>query len=329
MGLATPAAVMVGLGRAARHGILIKGASTLEHFRGIRQIVFDKTGTLTTGKLQITAIKVLEGDESTFKQILYTLEKHSSHPIAVALTRQWSDSHAFLLKEVKEIKGFGLEGTDASGNSYRVGPYTMASALTEDHAHAVYVLRNNRLLGWIDMEDTLRSDAAETVALLKKQGIKTILLSGDRKQVCKEIANRLGMDEVYAEQTPEQKMQVVQRLRRQAPLAMVGDGINDAPALALADIGISLSDASHVAVQSANVVLLSNQLKSLPMAMAMGRHTYLTIRQNLFWAFFYNIVALPVAALGYLNPIIAAAAMGFSDVVLAVNSVRLRYKRVL
>jgi Cu+-exporting ATPase len=328
MGLATPAAVMVGLGRAARNGILIKGAHTLEHFQHIRQVVFDKTGTLTTGRPSVSSWKVTEGTAEEFQKIVYSLEKHSSHPVARAVTSSWKDIGELDLQEVREIRGAGLEASDALGNFYQVGSSALSGNGHEAPGHAIYVHKNGRLLGWADTEDTLRADAGETIRTLKAKGIKTILLSGDRSDKCQEIAEKLGIDEVHAEQRPEQKMALLHHLRAAGPTAMIGDGINDAPALTLADIGISLSDASQVAIQSADVVILGGHLGNLPLALALGKHTFLTIRQNLFWAFFYNVIAIPVAALGWLSPILGAAVMALSDVVLAFNSIRLKYKKI-
>lgn len=220
-------------------------------------------------------------------------------------------------------------GRDAEGAQYSAVSYAGAAHLTTDGQHNIYVLKNNELLGWIDLEDTLRPEAKEIVAYLKSKNIKTILLSGDRYHNCKKVAGLLGIDEIIAEQTPEQKLQKVTALTAAAPTIMVGDGINDAPALAKATIGISMSDASQLAVQSAQVVLMNSGLDKLPTALGLGRHTYLTIKQNLFWAFIYNIVAIPVAALGFLSPTFGALVMGLSDVVLAANSVRLFVKKVV
>lgn len=329
MGLATPAAVMVGLGRAARNGILIKGANTLESFRNIRQIVFDKTGTLTTGKLQLGQWQAFGLDETSFRSVVFSLEKYSSHPIARSIVAQWKGVPQKQLQQVRERKGVGMLARDADGNEWQLGSYAMAKQVTQDDAHSIYLLKNGALAGWIDFIDELRPEAKEVMATLKANGIRTILLSGDMQRKCDQIARELGMDEVLAEQSPEQKLQQIDLLIQQAPTAMVGDGVNDAPALAKATIGISLSDATQVAMQSANVILLNNQLGALPLALGLGKHTYLTIKQNLFWAFLYNVVAVPVAALGFLNPIVGALVMGLSDVVLGINSVRLRFKRVM
>lgn len=329
MGLATPAAVMVGLGRAARNGILIKGANTLESFRNIRQIVFDKTGTLTTGKLQIGQWKAIGLEDEAFRSLVYSLEKYSSHPIARSLAAAWKGVPETALQQVREHKGTGMAAKDKEGNEWRLGSYIMAKEATTDDSHSIYLLRNGELAGWIDFIDELRPEAKKVIAELRQKGIRTILLSGDMRRKCEQLASELNIDQVFAEQSPQQKLQKIDALMGGAPTAMVGDGINDAPALAKATIGISLSDSTQVAMQSANVILLNNHLGALPLAMGLGKHTYLTIKQNLFWAFIYNVVAIPVAALGFLNPIVGAFIMGLSDVVLAINSVRLRFKNVL
>lgn len=329
MGLATPAAVMVGLGRAAKNGILIKGGHTLEEFKNIRQVIFDKTGTLTTGKLSIGDMYFEGMDEQAFRSIIFSLEKYSSHPIAKSITQIWQGTPTITLKQVREQKGIGMLGKDEAGNQWQLGSYKIAQHLTGDDSHEVYLLKNDAWVGWLNFKDELRPGAKNAVSALKAQGIEPILLSGDTKRKCQELATKLGIEKVYSEHSPAEKLQKVNEIMALAPTAMVGDGINDAPALSKASIGISLSDATQVAMQSANVVLLKNDLASLPLAMGLGKHTYLTIKQNLFWAFSYNVVAIPVAALGFLNPILGAAVMAVSDIVLAINSIRLRYKKVI
>lgn len=222
-----------------------------------------------------------------------------------------------------------MKGETQDGDIYQAGSYKLAPSSENGRMHNVYVLKNNDLLGWIDIEDEIRSEAPGVLNYLRSQGIKTILLSGDRSDICTRLANKLNMDEVMAEQSPEQKLEKIGALTAIAPTAMIGDGINDAPALARATIGISLSDASQVAMQTADVVLMNHSLKNLPLSLGLGKHTFITIRQNLFWAFAYNIVAIPVAAFGLLTPGIAALVMGLSDVVLAINSVRLFVKKVV
>jgi Cu+-exporting ATPase len=222
-----------------------------------------------------------------------------------------------------------MKGEDKDGNVFWAGSYKIANNHTNDNLHNVYILKNNELIGWIDVEDELRPEAKDVITYLKSKGIKTILLSGDKQEKCNHIANILGIDEVYAEQSPEEKLIKIAALNAASPTAMVGDGINDAPALAKATIGISLSEASQMAIQSAQVVLMHAGLKKLPTALGLGKHTYLTIKQNLFWAFFYNIIAIPIAAFGFLTPTFGAMVMGLSDVVLAINSVRLFIKKVI
>ena len=215
------------------------------------------------------------------------------------------------------------------GVAYTIGSYKIIDGLDGEEGHNVYVVRNGALLGWIDLGDEIRPEAKEVVGYLQARGIKSILLSGDLYAKCRQLADALGIEEVIAEQTPEQKMAKVAELTDAAPTVMIGDGINDAPALAKATIGISMSEASQMAMQSAHVVLMGSDLSKLPTALGLGRHTYLTIKQNLFWAFAYNIIAIPIAALGLLSPTFAALAMGFSDVILGVNSVRLYTKKVV
>ena len=330
MGLATPAAIAVGLGRAAKNGILFRNATSLEMFKNITQVVFDKTGTLTTGRFVIANWQLTNGNkqEEHFKRMVYSLEKYSNHPIAKSIAEAWKTRDEIKWKKIEEVKGLGMKATDNDGNEYWAGSYNVAKEHTKDDDHSVYVVKNDQLLGWIDIKDETRPEAKSVINYLHSKNIKTILLSGDRRAKCEELAKQLNIDVVIAEQTPQQKLEKIAELNATSPTAMVGDGINDAPALAKATIGISMSEASQIAVQSAQVVLMSQGLKKLPMALGLGKHTYLTIKQNLFWAFAYNIVAIPVAAFGFLTPTFGALVMGLSDVVLAINSVRLFVKKV-
>jgi Cu+-exporting ATPase len=328
MGLATPAAIAVGLGRAAKNGILFRNATSLEMFKNITQVVFDKTGTLTTGKFVVSGFKFLVGEESEFKKIAYSLEKYSNHPIAKSITEDWKIKDEIRWNKIEEIKGLGMKAIDKEENEYWAGSFNVAKEFTKEDNHNIYIVKNNQLTGWIDVKDEIRPEAKSVIDYLHGKNIKTILLSGDRRAKCEALAAQLNIDVVIAEQTPEQKLQKIADLNAATPTAMVGDGINDAPALAKATIGISMSEASQVAVQSAQVVLMSQGLKKLPMALGLGKATYVTIKQNLFWAFAYNIVAIPIAAFGFLTPTFGALVMGLSDVVLAINSVRLFVKKV-
>jgi Cu+-exporting ATPase len=327
MGLATPAAIAVGLGRGAHKGILFRNARHLEAFKNIRQVVFDKTGTLTTGEFFISQWQLYPDaglSSENFKEIAFSLEKYSTHPIAKSITREWRPSageprvrpaqrSTLRWQKVEEVKGLGMRGETKEGDIYWAGSYKVAANLTSDATHNVYIVCNQRLLGWIDVRDTLRPEAARVVSWLHGKGIHTVLLSGDRQQACQDVAATLGIQEVLAEQTPEQKLQQVTRLNNEMPTAMVGDGINDAPALARATIGISMSYASQLAVQTADVVLMNNGLQQLPAALGLGRQTFSTI---------------PVAAFGLLTPALAALVMGLSDVILVANSLRLYVKKV-
>ena len=328
MGLATPAAVAVGLGRAAKNGVLFRNAKSLELFKDIKLAVFDKTGTLTTGHFKISSFKA-HIPEDDFKQVACSLEKFSGHPIAKCVAKEFKTKNLINWKSVEEIKGLGVKAVDADGNIFIAGSYKTVSHLQTEKNHNIYITKNKELLGWIDVSDELRPEAKPVIDALKAKGIKTILLSGDHKEKCDAVAKQLGIDEVIAEQTPAQKLEQITSLSKTAPAAMIGDGINDAPALARATIGISMSDASQLAMQTASVVLMNKGLMNLPLSLGLGKHTYLTIKQNLAWAFLYNIIAIPVAAFGFLSPTFGALIMGLSDVVLAINSVRLRWKKVV
>ena len=205
------------------------------------------------------------------------------------------------------------------------------TSVTTEQGHNIYVTKNSQLLGWIDVADTIRPEAKQVIQSLHSAGIHTVLLSGDHKANCEKVANELGIKEFYFEQSPQQKLDTITHLNQTIPTAMLGDGINDAPALAKATVGISLSEATQIAVQSSQVVLMSHGLQHLPQALGIGKHTYLTIKQNLFWALAYNVIAIPVAAYGLLGkfaPAYGALLMGLSDVVLVINSLRLKWKKV-
>lgn len=328
MGLATPAAVAVGLGRAARMGILVKGGDTLERMRGLKQMVFDKTGTLTTGELRVEEAIVDGILEEDFRSRVAALESYSSHPIAKSIVRQWGNGDAAFFRNVREEKGRGMEGTDAAGSRWQLGSQAWAGPAAAPAGYDLYLTQDGAFRGALKLSDELRPDAAGTIAELKRMGFRTILLSGDRQEKCEAVAARLGIDEVLAEKTPEEKNAALERLSTQAPTGMVGDGINDAPALARAAVGFSLGDATQIAIGSASVILSGNKLSALPRAIRLGVYTEATIKSNLFWAFIYNVVAIPVAAAGLLHPTWGAGVMALSDVVLVLNSLRLGVRRL-
>ncbi|MFO7999564.1 MAG: cation-translocating P-type ATPase [Bacteroidales bacterium] len=328
LGLAIPTAVVVGLGRSAKNGILIKGGTAIDKFSAMETIVFDKTGTLTTGRFKVKNLQSFGFPESKVGPVLFSMEQHSSHPIAHSIVKHFKGGGEISLEKVEERKGLGLEAVDKEGNRFVVGSYHVAAHLTDDSSHNMYLLMNDRLIAWLDLEDEIKPEAKAAIEFFKRRGIKTVLLSGDREYRCREVASILGIETVYAEKLPHQKLEVIDALSATSRVGMVGDGINDAPALARAFIGISMSDATQVAVKSAEVVLLKGNLELLTRAFATTRTTLRTVKENLFWAFFYNVAAIPLAMAGFLTPIVAAGAMAASDVVVVLNSLRLKRRKL-
>lgn len=327
MGLATPTAVMVGLGRAAKNGVLIKGGDTIEAVANTKYVLFDKTGTLTTGKFSVNEIKAETGfDVEYIRGVITAIEERSNHPIAKSLVNglQKLPQQKLILRTAVEEKGLGMRAEDVDGNTYFLG-----TAKKNDNANFnLSLYKNQALIAQIAIDDTIKPDAAALIADLKKAGIVPVLLSGDKANRCAAVAKIIGITEVHAEMLPEEKLSVVDMYRKKGKTIMIGDGINDAPALTQADVGVSMNDASHIAMQSAKVILLNTDLQSVVKFLQISRHTLLTIKQNLFWAFAYNIIAIPVAALGFLNPMVGAFAMAFSDVIVIGNSLRLKVKKV-
>ncbi len=326
MGLATPTAIMVGLGRVAGKGIVIKGAKTVELLSGVKTVVFDKTGTLTTGNFSIGNIETKNYSEAEVKSVIYGLEQHSSHPIAKSILAALNNVTAFSFSEVEEIKGLGMKGVDNEGNVFMLGS---SKILAENNtAYDLYLTKNNSVIASLNIEDDIKPEAAAVIAFLKQQGMEVVMLSGDSQKKCDEVARKLNIDTVHAAVSPAGKLKIIEALNVKNPTAMVGDGINDAPALAKATVGISLSNASEIAMDSAQVILLKGNLTVLKEAFLISRHTFSTIKQNLYWALSYNIIAIPVAAAGFLNPMVAALSMAFSDVVVIGNSLLLKWKNL-
>lgn len=327
MGLATPTAVAVALGTAARKGILIKGAATMEAVVSIRTLAFDKTGTLTTGAFSVNNISLYNGAaQESVDNMLYSMEQHSAHPIAQSIS-DFLKTRAtkVALKEIYEEEGVGMKAKDEAGHSYLLGSYKVAEKATRESHHSVYLLQDDKLMATVDIEDTICKNAASAVSELKKMGIHTVMLTGDKQTAAAKIASAVGIDEVHAEQLPYQKLDEISRLSGISPTAMVGDGINDAPALAMANLGISLGGATKIAMQAAQIILLGeHDLSQLPLVFKISAATLKVIKQNLFWALLYNVVAIPLAASGMISPIWSALAMSFSDVIVVGNSLRLK-----
>jgi Cu+-exporting ATPase len=327
MGLATPTAVMVGLGRAAKNGILIKGGDTVEAVTNTKYILFDKTGTLTTGKFSLQTIKPEDGFSiEQVRGVIIAIEERSNHPIARSLVTelQLLPQQKVILRIATEERGLGMRAEDVDGNHYFLGT---AKHKTEDSFN-LSLYRNQVRMAQIAADDTIKPDAAQLIAKLKEMGITPVLLSGDKTARCNVVAKALGIQEVHAEMLPEDKLKLVDVYRKKGKTIMIGDGINDAPALTQADVGVSMNDASHIAIQSAKVILLNTDLQSVVKFLQISRHTLITIKQNLFWAFAYNIIAIPIAAIGLLNPMAGALAMAFSDVIVIGNSLRLKVKKI-
>ena len=350
MGLATPTAIIVGVGKAAQNGILIKNAESLEKFNGINFVIMDKTGTITKGEPSVTDIKPV----STHKikeslQLLASLEAHSEHPLAVAVVeRAKSDNLSNLsIKDFEAIEGKGLRGI-IHGIEYYAGNLKLAEDLDisldekliktfASHGKTpVVLMAKKKVIAYFAIADTIKDDAVEAVQKLHKLGIKVAMLTGDNHRTAEYIAKQVGIDLVIAEVLPADKANEVKKLQQEGfKVAMVGDGINDAPALATADVGVAMGTGTDVAIESAGITLLGGHISKLPKAIKLSRSTMRVIKQNLFWAFFYNIVGIPIAAgalypfLGImLSPAIAGAAMAFSSVSVVTNSLLLKRTRL-
>ncbi|MBY3184239.1 MULTISPECIES: copper-transporting P-type ATPase [Rhizobium] len=348
LGLATPMSIMVGVGRGARMGVLIKNAEALERFERIDTLVVDKTGTLTEGRPKVIALKVVQGfDEAELLRLAATLERASEHPLAAAIVAAAKD-RGLALSEAREFDspvGKGVTGT-VDGRKLVIGSHRImaeagvdlstlvaeAEALRGEGATVIYVAIDGEVGGLVAIADPIKATTPEALRSLRKENIRVVMLTGDNRTTAEAVARRLGIDEVEAEILPEDKGKVVARLRSEGRVvAMAGDGVNDAPALAAADVGIAMGTGTDVAIQSAGVTLLKGDLQGIARARKLSHATMSNIRQNLFFAFIYNAAGVPVAAgvlypaLGLLlSPIIAAAAMALSSVSVIGNSLRLR-----
>ncbi len=352
LGLATPMSIMVGVGRGAEAGVLIKNAEALERMEKVDTLVVDKTGTLTEGRPSVVAIEVAGGfEEQDLLRIAASLERSSEHPLAAAIVKAAEDRGLALVEPsgVDQPVGKGIVGVvdDKAivlGNASFLEEYDVdLGALTEaadrlrtDGATAIYIAVNGKAAGVIAIADPVKETTGDALAALREAGIKVIMLTGDNRVTAEAIARRLGIDDVEADVLPDQKSAVVQRLREEGRIvAMAGDGVNDAPALAAADVGIAMGSGTDVAIESAGVTLLRGDLLGIVRARHLSHATMANIRQNLFFAFAYNVAGIPVAAgvlypiFGLLlSPVIAAAAMALSSVSVIANSLRLRFARI-
>lgn len=319
MGLATPTAVTVALGRAAKSGIFFKSAAGIEALHRVQHLVIDKTGTLTDGAFALSSLD-LKGDSNRQEvvNIVYGLEQLSLHPIAKSLTKQLKEEKNLMqFVNTKEEKGKGVYGEDLEGNSYWVGK--------SDQVAGIAVMKNDTLLAELSLTDSVRDGATDFISLLSKKGVTPIMLSGDKIEKCQNVAQQVGIHQIEGEKLPEEKLSIIGKFNAKGMTAFVGDGINDGPALSQAGLGISLAKATDVALASADIVINETDFFSrLSRAFTLSEKAYAAIKQNLFWAFFYNVIAIPLAILGYLNPMIAAAAMSLSSLFVVGNSLRLK-----
>lgn len=337
LGLATPTAIMSGTGVAAQNGILIKSGEVLEKIHKMDSIIFDKTGTLTTGELKVVEIKnntdLSEGD---FLSIIYSLEKNTDHPIAKSIVNFCKEKNVKELDilDLKVIAGMGVQA-NYDGKEILIGKRKYIEEKLgklelniENELLTIFISIGNEFAGFIVLEDEISKNAFEIIKKLKEKNIAVYMITGDSEVVARKVANKLGIDNVLYEVMPDEKSQKVIELQKQGKIvAMVGDGINDAPALASADISFAMGTGTDIAMETSDITLMNGNLNTLLNSINISEQTLKIIKQNLFWAFFYNIIAIPFAAFGYLNPMLAGFTMSFSSVSVVLNSLRLkRYK---
>lgn len=345
LGLATPTALMVGTGRGAKMGILIKSGEVLESANNIRTIVFDKTGTITVGKPVVTDTI---GDELRALEVAASLERSSEHPIAEAIVEQAKELgiSTSVVVDFEAVEGMGVRATVGDrqafvGNLKMLNGLELSTELKDEMSRlqteaktVVIVGVDSQILGLIAVQDAPKATSAEAISALKKRGLRTVMLTGDNQRVAQAIADQVGIDEVIADVLPSDKVEHVRSLQQHGKVAFVGDGINDAPALATADLGIAMGSGTDIAIESGGIVLVKNDLKDVVMALSLSQKTFRRIWINLFWAFVYNTLGIPIAAGVFvgaglvLSPELAGLAMAFSSVSVVISSLMLNRTRL-
>lgn len=341
LGLATPTAIMVATGRAAQSGVLIKSGEVLEANAKVDAVCFDKTGTLTEGKLSLT--KFINTSNISDKDILryaYSAENQSEHLISEAIS-SFAKDKGIEYHEADEFEAIHSKGVRAKLDNKEIilsneryfdelginYDKALMKELLDEGATVIVMAIDGKAVSCFAIEDSLRSDSKEAIAKIKSMGIKTYMLTGDNDIVAKNVAQKLGIDEFRAELLPEDKLKAIEEIKKScAKLAMVGDGVNDAPSLASSDVGYSIASGTDVALEASDISLLNNSISGVQRALELSRAAMKIIKENLFWAFFYNVVGIPFAILGLLTPMLAGTAMAFSSVCVVTNSLRLRYK---
>lgn len=331
LGLATPTAVMVGVGRLAKNGIIIKGGSTLEALAKLKTIVFDKTGTLTNGEFFISEPLFTPFDEVQYvKTVSYELEKISSHPIAKSILSAFepniNPSLLPVFTNIWEEKGKGVHAKDSEGNLFYLGNWPQIKS--DKPEGDLFLMINEQVRAAFNIADKVRNEAETTIQGLKKRNIETCLLSGDDEAKTRKVAIDLGINHYFFKKLPQEKLEIITSISEKNPTAMLGDGVNDAPALSRATVGISISNASQMAIQSANVILMNDNLNKLLLALDISKLTVKTLKSSIIWAFSYNLVAIPLAIFGFLNPTWGALFMAFSDLIVIGNALLLNYRKL-
>ena len=332
LGLATPTAIMVGTGRGAERGVLIKGGEALEMAQRIDTVVLDKTGTITRGRPEVTDVAALDGwNETSLLRAAASAERYSEHPLGKAIVERAAGLELEPAEGFEAVAGQGVRARVA-GRAVVVGTprftriaHSEIERLQAEGKTAVLVVVDGAVAGAIGIADTVKPEAAEAVAALKRMGLAVCMITGDNRLTAEAVARQVGIERVLAEVLPEQKVAEVKRLQAEGKrVAMVGDGINDAPALVQADVGIAIGTGADIAREASDITLMRDDLRGVVAAIALSRSTMRVIRENLFWAFAYNTVGIPVAALGMLSPVLASAAMALSSVTVVTNSLRLK-----